>query len=1032
MAAKFRPATALALGSVLCAGWVTAAPTSGIAAAQDADPAAEAAFHQAEPADWANPDARSTDPDLGISLQVRDISPRFVTKPAGERAGQGEGADREATQTYSLRIRNTSPTAIRGLTLSLKTAPPAGSPAQVRTALLSNSGEYPQSSPVQPLSRAGGGAVSLAPGESADVDVRLLRAPSSQDANPAPADNGSGEQTAPAGALAPMSFELPGAAEPGTYPILFALGGSFAPLDRGGDQGDGAGDGADAGESQDPEGNGADAGGPVELLAVTRATAVISPAAGKGAERGGGNGEEAGGRDRAGSNGAGSNGAGSGDAGQDDSRPSGTPLTFLWPIGGDTHATPGAVGDAPEPAELYLSDDALAVQLGEGGRLRGLLDSYRAAVDGPEGAAIRKSSCLAIDPDLLRTVERMAGGYRVGETVPKPVEESKRLRDSWGDIFNRKDRSEPGAGNNQAAQWLADLKETAQGGCTVALPYGGADINPTAQATGPTNPADEAAGEAGAAGSDADPGATDTGSADAAGETGTNAGANGTSTDGANPAANTSAPTSAAWLSTQALGRGAATIKDVLGTTPAANIAVPSSGYLTPQALPYLAAAKVDPDSPNADLAHRFEVTLKGQAILPSLDPASPVTALVSDNSVLTQRPAQPAASSNDGAGNGSGDPQKTGSDQQWNERLLKLNEEGSLRALRYSGDLGTALAATGTNPQITGYSNPQSRFDVTVDSEASAMSNALAVLQQELAEPTPILAVPPGEWGVSATDATALLEYIEHAFATGQATPAFLGDALRPRGIDTAGMALGEVTQPFTDPGAPTEALAPQLATLADRIRSLTLTMHNSSQIALRREEFTRPMMADLARATTAYGTRNPATQAQASERAAARVKGAAATADVLRNSVTLLPPGNVFTRTSESAPLIVVAQNGLPLPVPAKIRYRDTREEQAGQPAEILESDSQTIPARGSLTVPIDLGSTDRRSDLDLWLASPNDKRISDSVQVSVHSSPNVPLDKLIIVLALVGAAGLGGKVLLDRNRRRKRASRPPREGR
>ena len=927
MAARIRPATALALGSLLCAGWVTAVPgplaDSALPAATaqpaaSAQPAADAqtpeqatTFHQTEATDWANPNARSTDPNRGINLQIRSITPRFLSP---------EDTD---PQTYSLRIRNTSPGTIRGLTLSLKTAPAAGSPAQVRTSLLSNSGEYPHSSPARPLQRSNGTEVSLGPGETADVDVRLVRDPSFKDDGTTPTpENPTGETTGPAGALAPMSFGLPDTAQAGTYPLMFALGGT-----------PGTADGADGGG----EAAGEQAAQGTELLAVTRATAVVTPEENEEEE-------------------------GSGD--------SGTPLTFLWPLGSETHATPGAVGDAPEPAELYLSEDSLGEQLKEGGRLRTLLDSYRSALDGPQGTKIREASCLAIDPDLLQTVERMADGYRVGGSAPKPVEERKRLRDSWGDIFNTKDRSEPGAQDKAAAAWLGDLRETAKKSCAVALPYGGADINTTAQATGPTNPE---------GGSDAS--------------------------------------TSAAWLSMHTLGRGAATIHEILGTTPVANIAIPSSGYLTPEALPYLAAAKMDPAAAEADLSRRFENTLKGQAILPTLDPKVPVTALVANNTLLTQQ----AAQNPDTSGEERQDPATQQADQQWNDRLLKLNDAGSLRALRYSGDLGTVLAATGTRPNTTGYSNPQSRFDANADSEATRMSTALAVLQQELASPEPILAVPPGQWEVDEQDATALMDYIEQAFATGQATPASLDDALRPRGLKNSELALGEVTQPFADPGKPTAALAPQLATLADRIRSLTLMMANSRKIALTREQFTRPILTDLARATSNYGTRNPAEQAAASQRAAARVAGAAETADALRNSVTLLPPGNVFTRTSEAAPLIVAAQNGLPLPVPAKIRYRNTLDEHAGHPATILESDAQMIPARGSLTVSIDLGAANRRSDLDLWLASPNDKRISDSVQVSVHSSPNIPLDKMILLLTIIAGAGIGGKLLLDRRRRR-----------
>src|SRR5699024_420070 len=173
MAARIRPATALALGSLLCAGWVTAVPgplaDSALPAATaqpaaSAQPAADAqtpeqatTFHQTEATDWANPNARSTDPNRGINLQIRSITPPAQARGQPTPVHQTDAADwpnpnarstdphrgislqiRSITprflspedtdpQTYSLRIRNTSPGTIRGLTLSLKTAPAAGS-----------------------------------------------------------------------------------------------------------------------------------------------------------------------------------------------------------------------------------------------------------------------------------------------------------------------------------------------------------------------------------------------------------------------------------------------------------------------------------------------------------------------------------------------------------------------------------------------------------------------------------------------------------------------------------------------------------------------------------------------------------------------------------------------------------------------------------------------------------------------------------------------------------------------------------------
>ncbi|MFD7657284.1 DUF6049 family protein [Actinosynnema sp. NPDC059797] len=114
-------------------------------------------------------------------------------------------------------------------------------------------------------------------------------------------------------------------------------------------------------------------------------------------------------------------------------------VTVLWPL-----------ADRPRIASVnptVLTDDELAGSIAMGGRLWGLLKGYQAALNGPLGQGV----CLAVDPDLLRTVAAMAEGYQVrgqGE----------------------------GRGEGEAELWLSQLKLSASGRCVIALPDAGADV----------------------------------------------------------------------------------------------------------------------------------------------------------------------------------------------------------------------------------------------------------------------------------------------------------------------------------------------------------------------------------------------------------------------------------------------------------------------------------------------------------------------------------------------------------------------------
>jgi uncharacterized protein DUF6049 len=117
-------------------------------------------------------------------------------------------------------------------------------------------------------------------------------------------------------------------------------------------------------------------------------------------------------------------------------------VTVLWPL----VDRPRLVSAGP-PGESVLTDDDLAVSLALGGRLHSLLKAYDFAVT----SGLASSVCVAVDPDLLRTVELMAEGYQV------------------------RDKGE-GRGKNEAKLWLDQIRRLTAGRCVLAVPYADADL----------------------------------------------------------------------------------------------------------------------------------------------------------------------------------------------------------------------------------------------------------------------------------------------------------------------------------------------------------------------------------------------------------------------------------------------------------------------------------------------------------------------------------------------------------------------------
>ncbi|MEW5811790.1 MAG: hypothetical protein AB1925_20325 [Actinomycetota bacterium] len=152
----------------------------------------------------------------------------------------------------------------------------------------------------------------------------------------------------------------------------------------------------------------------------------------------------------------------------DTTRPVG--LTMFWPLADRPRLAAGAPGGT---TPVRLIDDDLATSLSPGGRL----DSLLAAADfatSPQvdpGGEVTGALCLAVDPDLLVTVNAMTNGYVVNDAA---------------DAGPRTTPTHPGTGQQAAIGWLTRLKALAQRMCVTATPYAQADLDALHRVADPT------------------------------------------------------------------------------------------------------------------------------------------------------------------------------------------------------------------------------------------------------------------------------------------------------------------------------------------------------------------------------------------------------------------------------------------------------------------------------------------------------------------------------------------------------------------
>lgn len=138
-------------------------------------------------------------------------------------------------------------------------------------------------------------------------------------------------------------------------------------------------------------------------------------------------------------------------------------ITMLWPLADRPRLAPGFPGGS---IPVRLVDDELATSLAAGGRLDILLSAVEDATSrdvDPDGA-VGRALCLAVDPDLLVTVNAMTVGYVVSDSADGPAQRPGTP-------------THPGTGQAAATAWLSRLRALAHRLCVAPLPYAQADLD---------------------------------------------------------------------------------------------------------------------------------------------------------------------------------------------------------------------------------------------------------------------------------------------------------------------------------------------------------------------------------------------------------------------------------------------------------------------------------------------------------------------------------------------------------------------------
>lgn len=602
--------------------------------------------------------------------------------------------------------------------------------------------------------------------------------------------------------------------------------------------------------------------------------------------------------------------------------------TLLWPLADRPRLVAGVPGAVP--AEVELTDDELGAALAKGGRLDQLLaaleTTFGSETDRDRGAA--SAVCIAIDPDLLLTVQAMTGGYRV---LASPSDPDGATRE--------------GSGAEHAQAWLTRLRALASSMCTIALPFAQAD--PTALAA-VNDPA----------------------------------------------------------LTARALDAPAEVVDSILGITSVRGVSVPDSG-------------SIDDNAARMLREHDFTTAvLAGNATVPE---GAPADAILSDNETADGSPGtgavpdlvrlpgitapNTAETAPPAVGPGSGDRVSTG--------RSEPAADPALRVATFDLWSATALAAVGSNPPTPSYTPDPARYEVTNDSRAARLQDALGALSwtalnPQVPRPRSQLLMPPQQWGANLEEATALLNQVKLLLQHGLATPRKFTDLLAQQ-PDPVPYRPAYLTQAAYD-AVPGHLVGP-VRDQSNRVTQLLRAMVEVPQAEPTPRMFMGPLRDDLLRALSLSDRRGRETT-QAEVFAQRRINQVTDALDEIYRSVTVLPPGGVYTLASEQSPLLLVARNDLPVPV--RIRFR------IDAPAEtkITDIGEQQLPPRGTRSFQIPTEASDsRKLVIPISLTTPDGVALGNATSVSVRSNAYGQTLAIITACAAVLLLLLAGRRLWRR---------------
>lgn len=296
-----------------------------------------------------------------------------------------------------------------------------------------------------------------------------------------------------------------------------------------------------------------------------------------------------------------------------------------------------------------------------------------------------------------------------------------------------------------------------------------------------------------------------------------------------------------------------------------------------------------------------------------------------------------------------------------------------------------TALAAVGSNPPTPPFTPSRVRYDVTNDSRAARLQDALgaiswSALHPETSGPRSLLLAPPQQWGPNRDEATALLRQVDVLLRGNLATARPFHDlvALPP---DPQPYELDYLPQVAQD-AVPDRFVLP-VRDQGRRISEMMRALVDVPEAEPTPHGFLTPLRDDLIR-TLSLSDRRADDAAQPDTFAQRRLDQTTRTMDRLYRSVTVLPPGGIYTLASEQSPLLLVARNDLPVAI--RVRFRI----EAPTETEITDPGEQQLPANGSRSFQIPTEVSDSRNlVIPISLTTSEGIALGNPTQVSVRSN-------------------------------------------